>query len=150
MEGKTKSKVGAPEGNKNAEKWDFEKADKLFDDCIKTSEGEDYDFIGEVAKANKVTRHQLKNIADKFPVLHDKFETMKSNCEVNCFANGKKKKINTAMAIMNLKSNHGWTDRIDNTTQGDKLPSTTTVVHYEELSDALIEELAKKSQAWKE
>ena len=36
---------------------------------------------------------------------------IENNCETNCFRNAKKGKIKEATAIVNLKSNHGWTDR---------------------------------------
>ena len=70
---------------------------------------------------------------DVFTYLKKKYKELKplnkrllSNIEANCFSHGKNGDINTAMAIVNLKSNHGWTDRVDNTTKGKK--STTTNV----------------------
>jgi len=61
---------------------------------------------------------------------------MKNNCEANCFNNIKKENINTAAGIINLKSNHGWSDRIqqDVTTGGDKI-QTQFIVGSQELSD---------------
>jgi hypothetical protein len=41
-------------------------------------------------------------------------EKIISNCETNCFSNSKKGNIREATAIVNLKSNHGWTDRNEN------------------------------------
>ena len=98
-------------GNKNAEKWTFEEAEKLLLEAIEISENKDMDFIGEVAREQK-TYHKLYHyLVDKFPTLKTLLEQLKSNCESNCFANGKKGNIVPSMAIMNLKSNHGWTDR---------------------------------------
>jgi hypothetical protein len=62
-------------------------------------------------------------IVDKFPELKRLKRRLKNNCEVNCFRNIKNENINTAAGIMNLKSNHGWTDRLqqDVTTGGKSL-----------------------------
>ena len=45
---------------------------------------------------------------------------LKTQLEANCFTDTKKGIINTAAGIINLKSNYGWTDRVDNTTKGEK------------------------------
>ena len=65
---------------------------------------------------------------------------MKNNCEANCFNNIKKENINTAAGIINLKSNHGWSDRIqtDHTTKGDKIETqfiVGTKEHGDEVKD---------------
>ena len=57
-------------------------------------------------------------IIDKYPSLKGHKKRIKRNCETNCFSSGKKGDIIPSLAIMNLKSNHGWTDRVDNTTKG--------------------------------
>jgi hypothetical protein len=151
MEEKTKSKkVGAPEGNTNALVWTYEKAEALLLEAAELSKSEEYDFIGEVAKDLDTTHQTLNDLCKKYPALKTHFNTMKSNCEVNCYRNGKKGKINTAMSIVNLKSNHGWTDRVDNTTQGEKIETKTTVVNYKELSNEFLDEIAKKSANWRE
>ena len=36
-----------------------------------------------------------------------------SNLEANCFSHSKKGEIKEATAIVNLKSNYGWTDRVE-------------------------------------
>jgi hypothetical protein len=53
-------------------------------------------------------------LSDKYPVLKNMHEKIISNCETNCFSNSKKGNIREATAIVNLKSNHGWTDRSEN------------------------------------
>ncbi len=65
---------------------------------------------------------------------------MKRNCEANCFSNIKKENINTGAGIMNLKSNHGWTDRVqnDHTTKGEKVQQqfiVSTKEQAEEVQD---------------
>ena len=107
--------MAAPKDNKNAEKWNLENATELFQKCLETSADKTLDcndFIGEVAQENGTTLHVLNHLMDKFPELKEVYIEIKNNCESNCFKNGKKGIINAGMAIMNLKSNHGWTDRI--------------------------------------
>lgn len=126
--------AGAPYGNRNAEKWTIKKAIQLFNDAIELSleeeiyhlkqgekaievKGYKYDFIGEIAR-ELGTFHQLitRHLIERFPSLKRKLNILLSNLESNCYANGKKGNIKEASAIMNLKSNHKWTDRLDNTT----------------------------------
>lgn len=110
--------------NKNAEKWTFENSLKLFEDCLSTSSDKSLDcndFIGEVAQYNNTTLSTLDYLKGKFVELESIYKDIKSNCEANCFRNGKKGDIVPSLAIMNLKSNHGWTDRMDNTTKGNAI-----------------------------
>lgn len=111
--------MSAPMGNKNAEKYTLEIAEKLFSDCLEIALDTTLDcndFIGEVAQKCGTNHKLLLQLTDKFPNLKDSFEAIKSACESNCFRNGKKGKIVPSLAIMNLKSNHGWKDRTDLTT----------------------------------
>lgn len=110
--------AGAPYGNKNAEKWSFKKAVKLFNDAINLSNEKDsegvykYDFIGEIAR-ELGTFHQLitRHLPDRFPQLERLKNQLLNNLESNCYANTKKGHIREATGIVNLKSNHKWTDR---------------------------------------
>jgi hypothetical protein len=131
-----KKKVGAPKDNMNAEKWTLEAATKLMTDAVELSKNTDYDFIGEIAKDLDTYIDVFDYLVDKFPELKKYKNKMKRNCEANCFSNIKRENINTGAGIMNLKSNHGWTDRVqqDHTTQGDKLESNF-IVGSKELSD---------------
>jgi hypothetical protein len=115
--------AGAPINNTNAEKWTLEEATQLFEKAVDLSKNEDYDFIGEVAFDLDLDKGIFDYLINKFPHLKEYKNRILSNCEVHCFRNTKKNKINTAVGIVNLKSNHGWTDRQDLTTQGDKLPA---------------------------
>lgn len=119
--------------NTNAEKWDEQKAIDLFYNCLETAQDSELDcndFIGEVAQANGVTLSTLDYLKTKFPQLERLYKDIKSNCEANCFRNGKKQNIVPSMAIMNLKSNHGWTDRNDTTSGGDKIQSTPVISFF--------------------
>lgn len=106
-----KMKSGAQPGNKNAEKWTLEESQELFNDALILSQGEEYDFIGEIAKKLKVYRELFVYLSDKFPELKSVYKGILSNLEASCFSHIKKGKIREASGIVNLKSNYGWTDR---------------------------------------
>ena len=110
--------AGAPLENTNAEKWTLEQATLFLDEAISISKTKGFDFIGEVAKEQDSYIDVYDYLIEKFPSLKSKKTIIKRNCEVNCFSSGKKGDIDKAMAIMNLKSNHGWTDRSENTIKG--------------------------------
>lgn len=110
-------------GNQYSEKWTIEVATDFLQEAINIAKDGTYDFIGEVARDQETYLDVYDYLVEKFPELNSLKTQLKRVCEANCFANGKKGSINTAMAIMNLKSNHGWTDRVanDHTTGGDKI-----------------------------
>ena len=118
--------VGAPRGNTNAEKWTFEEALNFFNQAINLSKLKiekkyEYDFIGEIASEQDSYKEIFGYLAEKFPdlqVLHNK---LLGRLESNCFYNSKKGNIKEATAIVNLKSNYKWTDRIieDHTNKGE-------------------------------
>lgn len=113
--------MAAPKGNNNAEKWTELEAEKFFNDALELSLQPEYDFIGEVARDLGEYRQLFPHLCEKFPnmkYIHDK---ILSNLEANCFSHAKKGDIKEATAIVNLKSNYGWTDRVDNTSKGDKI-----------------------------
>lgn len=115
-------------GNQYNEKWTLEECEKFLKEAINISEGQEFDFIGEVAREQQSYKEVYNYITDKFPSLKSLLRRVKSNCERNCFYNGKKGNIVPSLAIMNLKSNHGWTDRVDQTTKGEKVESNPTIV----------------------
>lgn len=118
------------DNNKNAEKWDLKTATSFMIEALNLSEDDDrtYDFIGEIARQLKQYKEIFSYLSKKFPELEDTHKRIISNCEANCFYNGKKQNIVPSLAIMNLKSNHGWTDRVDNTTKGDKVGEPPSIV----------------------
>jgi hypothetical protein len=125
--------MAAPKGNLNAEKWTIEQATDLFQkaiDIASDKESDDNDFIGEIAQTLGVSLTTMDYLKTKFPELEQMYITIKSYCEANCFRNGKKNKIVPSLAIMNLKSNHGWTDRsqTDITTGGDKIQQPQWII----------------------
>jgi len=122
-------------GNQYNEHWTFEQSSIFLDKAIEISKKKDFDFIGEVAREQNSYKEVYNYIIDKFPQLKHKLTQIKSNCERNCFYNGKNGDIIPSLAIMNLKSNHGWTDRVDTTTKDEKLPSSKTVISFLKLDD---------------
>lgn len=126
--------AGAPTGNTNAEKWSLELSEELLDKAIELTDETDvyivgtginamkldgykFDFIGEIARELEVYRDLIpRDIPKRFPELKDKVSMLISRLESNCYSNTKKGLINTATGIINLKSNHKWTDRVENKT----------------------------------
>jgi len=111
-------------GNQYNEKWTLEECEKFMLEAVEISLKDNMDFIGEVAKQHGTYRDVYDYIVDKFPELKRLKAQIKNNCETNCFSNGKNQNIVPSMAIMNLKSNHGWTDRLDQTTKGNEINQT--------------------------
>ena len=122
-------KVGAPDGNNNAEVWTIQQATMLFDNALKMSVDKEYDFIGEIARDLNTYREIFVYLVDKFPTLKHTHNRILSNLEANCFSHTKKGTINTAVGIINLKSNYKWTDRVDTTTK-DKEINTNPVIQF--------------------
>lgn len=120
-------KVGAPYGNKNAEKWSLKKSVKLFNDAIELTQKKDgtgayeFDFIGEIARELGTFHEIFANLVKRFPSLKRLKNQLDNNVETNCYSNTKRGKIKEATGIVNLKSNWKWKDRVDNTSNDEKL-----------------------------
>jgi hypothetical protein len=120
--------MGAPKENDNAEIWTIEKATEFMDEALELSKDKDFDFIGEIARELNQYKEVFSYLSTKFSELKNTHKKIVSNCEANCFYNGKKQNITPSLAIMNLKSNHGWTDRIDQTSKDKEISNTPTIV----------------------
>lgn len=136
---KNRKGAGAPIGNKNALVWTREKADDVFERALGLANMQEeriikdkagnvlgkelcykYDFIGELIPDLGLFRDVFMNhLPRQHPHLKEKVAELKALMERNCYANTKKGLIREAIGIVNLKSNHKWTDRQD-TTSGDK------------------------------
>lgn len=125
--------AGAPLENTNAEKWNYEDALELYSRAFELTEekeiyylgkeeviGYKYDFIGELIKDLKKefkdkgrVYYQLlsRDLPDRFKDLKTEWDELKEIMESNCYSNTKKGIINTAVGIINLKSNHNWKDK---------------------------------------
>lgn len=122
-------------GNNNAEKWDLSKATLFFEEAIemayiydKDKDVYKYDFIGEIAREKKTYKEIFSYLKNRFKELEELHKELISTIEANCFYNTKKNKINTAIGIVNLKSNYGWTDRTDLTTKSEKLEVSPIII----------------------
>lgn len=122
--------MAAPKENTNAEKWTLEESEKFMNEALELSKNKDYDFVGEIAKELNQYHHLFSYLRDKFPELKSQYKKIYSNCEANCFFNGKKQNITPSMAIMNLKSNHQWTDRVDTTSKGNELSGEKVSISF--------------------
>lgn len=121
--------AGAPKENKNAEKWTLEESMNFLNKAIQTAKKKKLDFIGEVAQELDTYRDIFTYLKDKFTECKPLYKRLEQECEANCFAHGKNGDIVPSLAIVNLKSNHGWTDRVDNTTKGEELKQTTNIIN---------------------
>jgi hypothetical protein len=123
--------MAAPDNNLNAEKWNIEDAKELFEKALEMSIDKEYDFIGEIARDLNTYRDIFTYLVDKFPELKTLHKRILSNLEANCFSHTKTNKINTAVGIVNLKSNYNWTDRqqTDITTNG-KDVNTAPIIKF--------------------
>lgn len=121
---KRKSVSKKMKGNLNAEVWDLETSIKLFEDSIELAKNpiKKYDFIGEVASEMNIYREIYVYLKDKFKECKPLYKQLSSILEANCFSHTKKGEINTAIGIVNLKSNYGWTDRVEKTIEGGEKP----------------------------
>jgi hypothetical protein len=129
--------MGYENNGKNSEVWTLEESEALFLKCLEVAKDktrDDNDFIGEVALTCDTYLTQLDYLKKKYPeLLNPIYNNIKSCCEANCFRNGKTQKIVPSMAIMNLKSNHGWTDRVEqNTTVKDERKGVSDLFPDEE------------------
>ena len=117
--------AGAPYGNRNAEKWSLRKATKLFKDAIELSKEKEtvkvqgvsiecyrYDYIGEIARELGTFHQIFSHLINRFPSLQRLKNELDNNIQSNCYYNAKKGAIREATGIVNLKSNYGWTDRV--------------------------------------
>lgn len=108
---------------KNAEKWTIKESEKFLIASLELAKEKAHDFIGEVARDMDQYRELYTYLVKKFPTLKPLYNRIIQECETNCFSHGKKGDIVPSLAIMNLKSNHKWTDRVetDITTGGEKI-----------------------------
>ena len=145
--------AGAPIGNTNAEKYDLDTSIKMFHDAIDMTNqrelvkvngneinGYEFDFIGEIAGELNTYKEIFIHLLKRFPELKNLDRQLHTNIERNCYSNGKKGVIKEASSIMNLKSNHNWTDRRDlSSSDGSMTPQTNliTTLTPDQLKEAL-------------
>jgi hypothetical protein len=123
--GKNQKTSESMKGNQNALKWTTEKCKEVVEQLkalVNEKEeyvvsgnkvkGYKYDFIGELTLELGYGRQTLKReIEVHSPELSTEVDLLYSYMERNCYVNTKKGIIKEATGIVNLKSNHKWTDR---------------------------------------
>ena len=125
--------MGAMLHNRNAEVWDLEAAVKFMNDSLELAKEKKHDFIGEVARDMDTYRDVYTYLKKKYKECMPIYKRIMQECESNCFTHGKKGDINTAMAIVNLKSNHDWTDRVDTTSKGNEMKSEKVSINFKSM-----------------
>jgi len=83
----------------------------------------EYDFIGEIARDLGSYKEIFSYLVNKFESLKPYHQRLLSSIEANCFYNAKKGKIVPSLGIINLKSNYGWKDRVDQTSGNEPMKS---------------------------
>jgi len=104
--------MGAPEGNKFAEKWTIEQAQELADKAYNTVSDEHY-FLSDVAEQCDTYRQFFSYILVKFNDDEKVFNTIKkmqNKCESIVAKKTAESKIAVALGIFILKSYHGLTE----------------------------------------
>jgi len=91
-------------------------------------DGYECHYIGEAADEADTNTDVLDYLKKKFPHLQSLYKAIKRKCERNCFTDSKKGIIVASIAIVNLKANHNWSDRVDMTSKGKEIkPERTTI-----------------------
>lgn len=112
--GRAKKKMGAPKGNKNAEKWTEEtvlvELEIMKAHCTKNKSV----FIGS-ALSQLGYGHQLwSEWTNKFKdtkIVFDTIKNIEKLIESNLVEGGVKGDFNSTMTIFTLKNKHGWQDK---------------------------------------
>ena len=122
----TKSKISkAMLGNLNAELYSEEQSLDLFGQMIVMSQDNNYTFIKQLTRQFGISYDVMINLTKRFPSLQEAYKLIKDNLETNCYTASNEDKLKIQLAMLNLKSNYGWTDRVsqntDITTGGEKL-----------------------------
>lgn len=123
MNTKKTGKRGGQIGNKNAEKWTESESTKLGNELIEWMMAKPNNFLYEeflvmVKGLHPCTISYLSNKFKSFSKLIKKADKIQ---EIKICKYADNKRINTTMGIFMLKNKHGFTDRQDVTTGGDKL-----------------------------
>lgn len=147
--------MAAPQNNNNAEVWKLEDSIKVFNDAIAiakdlddyvigsgqnqtTIQGYKFHYLGEIASELDLYVDLYLYLSNKFPECKTLYNKIKTKLESNCFSDSKKGIIKEATAIMNLKSNYGWTDR----QQIDQTTTNTTSIKLDKTDiDSIIDKL---------
>jgi len=103
-------------GNLNAEQYTLEDSLDLFSQMIIMSQDDSYTFIKQITREYGVTENVIKHLVKRFPTLKEPYDLIKENLETNCYTATNDGKLKLPLAMLNLKSNYGWTERVSQNT----------------------------------
>lgn len=113
----TKAKISVSMlGNLNAELYSEEETINLFTQMITMSRNDDYTFIKQLTREFGISYDVFISLVRRFPNLNEAYKLIKDNLETNCYTASNEDKLKIQLAILNLKSNYGWTDRVASNT----------------------------------
>ena len=118
-----KNKKGGQPNNKNAEIWTKEKAMALAFaliewQCSKPTNMFYEDFL---CIEKRISKDTINYLSKKFKSFSDLIKKAADIQEVKLRKWGTAGKLNPTMAIFCLKNNHGYTDKVDHTSKGQKI-----------------------------
>lgn len=117
------SKVGAPKGNKNAEKWTEETVLEAVVLVYEYCKNHKTPFLGIALNALDFSAQRWSEWTKKFSdnkVVLESIKKTETLIEANLVEGGMKGDFNSTMAIFTLKNKHGWRDKkeVDNNHSG--------------------------------
>lgn len=115
--------MGAPEGNKFAEKWTRDEVLTRLWDMEITAKEEDCLYIGTLLVKYNLYKEIWSYWKDKFKDDDEVFQPIKKIEQVfenKLFSGGLTAKYNPAIVIFGLKNNHKWTDQPQATVDDEK------------------------------
>lgn len=116
MKRKTKKKVPALNSNKNAQKWNYEKANLLFEELLKWFEEEKKNvFISVFLASKRLHKSTLDYLIEKYDQRNNLAELKEVAFgiqESRLLDYGFKKMGDSKFAEFLLKNNHGYTEKI--------------------------------------
>lgn len=140
----TENKVGAPQGNTNAEKWGEKEVLAELAEIEAEARKADCLWLGSALVARglykDIWRHWNKRYKRNAIVLRA-IKRIDQIFEDKLYRGGLNGKHNATITIFGLKNNHGWVDKTetDITTGGNPLPSTVNLANA---TDEHLEKLA--------
>lgn len=146
--GQIKRKEGGQPNNKNAEKRGEGEALKLGQgliDWMKASSTNIWynEYLYEIADEHPDT---VGYLSDKFPSFCDLIKKAKKMQETKIVKWAAVNKLNPAISIFCLKNNHGYTDRVDHTTNHQNINANNDegIKSVKDKLDALSDKLSEK------
>jgi hypothetical protein len=110
--------AGAPKGNKNNEKYDYQTAKKFFEDSLELLNNDpSILYIGTLAVRMGIYRQLYDYLLDRFIDLDTIKKRIDTILESRVVERTMNNEVNATFSIFMMKNNHGWSDKheVDNT-----------------------------------